>query len=268
MWINKNDKKERPSIYIKSIDFKDGTKLDLNPNSIVIFTGANNCGKSQILRDIETLIHDSNSDTIVVNKLNLEFKGDLDQNFFKGRISKDEKGYYYLENYSLLYNQLKENWDSKNLYYLYRMFVSRLDTEERLISSKTKQLYGQNRYEKINALNQLYNSNELEDKISNLFYEGFNQELIVNRRYGIHVALHVGKRPKWEGERDGESIYYRTVNSLPLLDSQGDGMRSFASIILDAFTSDFPITLIDEPEAFLHPPQARIIGKMLGGDMK
>lgn len=44
------------------------------------------------------------------------------------------------------------------------MFVSRLDTEERLISSKTKQLYGQNRFEKINALNQLYNSNELEDK--------------------------------------------------------------------------------------------------------
>lgn len=265
MWRNKNDKKERPSIYIKSIDFKDGTKLDLNPNSIVIFTGANNCGKSQILRDIEALIHDSNSETIVVNKLNVEFKGDLDQSFFKGKINIDEKGYYYIENYSLLYNQLKENWDSKNLYYLYRMFVSRLDTEERLISSKTKQLYGQNRYEKINALNKLYNSNELEDKISSLFYEGFNQELIVNRRYGIHVALHVGERPKWEGERDGESMYYRTVNSLPLLDSQGDGMRSFASIILDAFTSDFPITLIDEPEAFLHPPQARIIGKMFGG---
>lgn len=77
-------KKERPSIYIKSIDFKDGTKLVLNPNSIVIFTGANNCGKSQILRDIETLIQDSNSDTIVVNKLNLEFKGDLDQSFLRG----------------------------------------------------------------------------------------------------------------------------------------------------------------------------------------
>lgn len=37
----------------------------------------------------------------------------------------------------------------------------------------------------------------------------------------------------------------------------------FASILLDTFTSECPITLIDEPEAFLHPPQARLLGKML-----
>lgn len=47
------------------------------------------------------------------------------------------------------------------------------------------------------------------------------------------------------------------------LQSQGDGMRSFASILLDTFTSKHSIALIDEPEAFLHPPQARILGKML-----
>ena len=40
-------------------------------------------------------------------------------------------------------------------------------------------------------------------------------------------------------------------------------MRSFTGILLDAFTSDYDITLIDEPEAFLHPPQARLLGKML-----
>lgn len=40
-------------------------------------------------------------------------------------------------------------------------------------------------------------------------------------------------------------------------------MRSFASILLDTFTSEYSITLIDEPEAFLHPPQARVLGKML-----
>ena len=40
-------------------------------------------------------------------------------------------------------------------------------------------------------------------------------------------------------------------------------MRSFVSILLDVFTSEYSITLIDEPKAFLHPPQARILGKML-----
>lgn len=43
-------------------------------------------------------------------------------------------------------------------------------------------------------------------------------------------------------------------------------MRSFASILLDTFTSEYSITLIDEPEAFLHPPQARILGKMLASN--
>lgn len=259
-------KKEKPSIYIKSIEFKDGTNLDLNENSIVIFTGANNCGKSQILRDIENLVQNREANTIVVNKLDLEYKGDLDQSFFYGRVGIDDKGYYNFNYNRVLYNQLKEEWKSKNLYYMYLMFVNRLDTEERLTSSKAKQLLGSDSAEKINALNQLYNSNELEDRISKLFYKGFGKDLIVNRRYGINVALHVGDRPKWLGEREGESGYYKAVSDLPLLDSQGDGMRSFASIILDAFTSDYPITLIDEPEAFLHPPQARIISKMLGNN--
>lgn len=57
--------------------------------------------------------------------------------------------------------------------------------------------------------------------------------------------------------------YYHLVAELPKLHEQGDGMRSFASILLNTFTSDYSITLIDEPEAFLHPPQARVLGKML-----
>lgn len=40
-------------------------------------------------------------------------------------------------------------------------------------------------------------------------------------------------------------------------------MRSFASVLLDTFTSFYSVMLIDEPEAFLHPPQAKILGQML-----
>ncbi|WP_068368027.1 ATP-dependent nuclease [Aedoeadaptatus coxii] len=255
---------ESPSIHIKSIEFKDGTSLELNPNSIVVFTGANNCGKSQILRDIEALIKERGADTVVTSKLDLEFKGELDQSYFHSKASRDEEGRYFLSGRVASYEELKEDWGNRDLCNMHKMFVSRLDTEERLTSSKTKKLYGGKSYEEINSINQVYGDNSLENRISELFNEGFNQDLIVNRRYGGNVALHVGTRPEWEGGRDGESKYYAAVNDLPLLDTQGDGMRSFASIILDAFTSNFPITLIDEPEAFLHPPQARIIGKMLG----
>jgi hypothetical protein len=40
-------------------------------------------------------------------------------------------------------------------------------------------------------------------------------------------------------------------------------MRSFASLLLGITVGPESVVLIDEPEAFLHPPQARLIGRML-----
>lgn len=40
-------------------------------------------------------------------------------------------------------------------------------------------------------------------------------------------------------------------------------MRSFAGVLLEASVGSESILLIDEPEAFLHPPQARLLGRML-----
>ena len=80
----------------------------------------------------------------------------------------------------------------------------------------------------------------------------------------MSIPLHVGKSPdKTSYTIDMQDDYYTQVAMLPKLQEQGDGMRSFASILLDTFTTEHTITLIDEPEAFLHPPQARLLGKML-----
>ena len=51
---------QRPQVFMQSIIFNDGTVLPLNRNSIVVFTGANNSGKSQILKDLENYLNKSN----------------------------------------------------------------------------------------------------------------------------------------------------------------------------------------------------------------
>jgi len=51
---------------------------------------------------------------------------------------------------------------------------------------------------------------------------------------------------------------------LPQLSEQGDGMRSFVGLLLPLLTAKYPIVVIDEPEAFLHPPQAAEMGRILG----
>lgn len=54
--------------------------------------------------------------------------------------------------------------------------------------------------------------------------------------------------------------YANAVAKLPELMEQGDGIKSSLGLVLPLMTTDYPVSLIDEPEAFLHPPQARIIG--------
>lgn len=110
----------------------------------------------------------------------------------------------------------------------------------------------------------LNKSEVLAQKLSDYFRQAFGVDLVVNRNEMQTIPLHIGQAPvKSAYTLDKQDDYYNQVAALPKLQEQGDGMRSFASILLDTFTSEHTITLIDEPEAFLHPPQARLIGKML-----
>ncbi|MFJ8563223.1 ATP-dependent nuclease [Streptomyces sp. NPDC093514] len=49
------------------------------------------------------------------------------------------------------------------------------------------------------------------------------------------------------------------------MSEQGDGFRSFVQVLLQVMVRPAPIVIIDEPEAFLHPPQARLLGSLLAG---
>jgi predicted ATPase len=58
------------------------------------------------------------------------------------------------------------------------------------------------------------------------------------------------------------------LQRLPLVQHQGDGIRSFIGIMLTLVAASYPIVLIDEPEAFLHPPQARLLGRKLAAEAR
>jgi ABC-type cobalamin/Fe3+-siderophores transport system ATPase subunit len=49
-----------------------------------------------------------------------------------------------------------------------------------------------------------------------------------------------------------------------LLKEQGDGYQSFTGILMAAIIFPERTLLLDEPEAFLHPKQARVLGQLLG----
>lgn len=257
---------QKPQVFLKSITFNDETKIMLNHNSIIVFTGANNSGKSQILRDIEnTLKSTSTPIAIIAKSAEYEYFGEIDEaQFLSERFCLDKEGRYKLlgTGNSFPLNVLQSHWKGQRLNNgLYALFVKRLCTELRLTASNALKRYDEPEKHPMYKLNK---SESLAEKLSGYFRQAFGVDLIVNRNEMQSIPLHVEQAPdKKSFTIDRQDEYYDLVADLPKLEEQGDGMRSFASILLDTFTSEHCITLIDEPEAFLHPPQARILGKML-----
>jgi hypothetical protein len=113
----------------------------------------------------------------------------------------------------------------------------------------------------------LQRDDALELRLSSKFRKAFGVDLVVHRNAGSKVPLHIGERPTPAVGEDRVSLgYVERLESLPLLHTQGDGMRSFAGVLLATSVGRETILLIDEPEAFLHPPQARLLGTTLVQD--
>ena len=260
---------QNPQVFLKNIIFNDGTQLPLNNNSVIVFTGANNSGKSQVLRDVETGLDKSNSSpTIVIKDIEYDFLGTIDETtFLKERFNVKQNGYYEMFESGLAFEKstLRSWWENRTFYNgLHLLFIKRLSTECRLTSSNALQ---RDDHPERNPIYKLNQNESLAQKLSDYFRQAFGYDLIVNRSDMRTIPLHTGQAPdKTAFTIANQDEYYNQVTKLPKLQEQGDGMRSFASILLDTFTSEYSITLIDEPEAFLHPPQARLLGKMLANN--
>ncbi|WP_105973244.1 ATP-dependent nuclease [Streptomyces geranii] len=80
-----------------------------------------------------------------------------------------------------------------------------------------------------------------------------------------NIQFRVGRPNVSAPPVDGVTSEYRQeLGALPLLQEQGDGMKSLLGLLIPLVAMPFPIVLVDEPEAFLHPPQAVALGKILG----
>jgi hypothetical protein len=53
--------------------------------------------------------------------------------------------------------------------------------------------------------------------------------------------------------------YLQEIMALPQVQEQGDDVKSFVGMLLAITATEYPLLLIDEPETFLHPPQAYLL---------
>lgn len=269
--------------YIEKLIFNSGNELDLTDDDIVVFVGPNNSGKTQILRDVDRVctLAPTGEHPIVLNKCNIKKSGtdeDLIRYFDENIQNRMVNGQKYFENTMNVKNTgglyrsgINVNlFNSENSYSIDKFFISNLDSDNRLNILKEVQLVDYNSQVKTHPFHHLHFSKRLEKKLNNKVFEAFGKEVILNKWSGLKLYLNYGERVDLTPEQKDDLEYctQKLNEKTKNIAEQGSGVKCYTSIILNILTSERFVTLIDEPEVFLHPPQVKLLGEVLVKDKK
>lgn len=259
-------------VWISELSFSDGSSLQLKSDDIIVIVGPNNSGKSEALRGINQKLTNPLIQNPVIRELKSEMQGEstylidwlsAHSHFVNEPIQNPQ---YQVYGASVQRNQAVSIWSNpqNGFQALAPFFCRLLNAENRIGAGNPANNIALGQDPPNHPIHYLQQDDDLEQNISKQFKKAFDQDLIVHHKAGNIVPLHVGKRPVLPPEKDRASVEYANMlRLLPELQQQGDGMRSFAGVLLHTSVGQESIFLLDEPEAFLHPPQARLLGRML-----
>lgn len=260
--------------YISKVQFKNGESIELLQNDIVVFVGPNNAGKSQCLRDIYALAEGQQNGIVVSDITITKYDAPLAPLLNAIAEPRDDGSgnvYNVLNHRIGFYSYTEQNFKTnKKFGDLAKVFVTQLDTSARLticnaVGSITRS------DPKQHPIHYAAYDSKYRKWLSDNFKKAFNIELTPNTQYGSSIPLCMGEPVKFEDEFEDEQsrqeAYAEILATYKQVHQQGDGVKSFTGILLHLMLDYRCIFLIDEPEAFLHPPQAKIMGQVIGGTL-
>jgi predicted ATPase len=278
---------------IEQVKFKAGPSptssslvLDIAP--ITVFVGPNNSGKSRVLIELESWSGTGEyTQSVVIEQVNFS---KLNQTSLESELESIKvpanpgesrsSDHVYL---SRAGTDLKQSYSNSTTIYLPRLideategitkgdgayasyrklFTLRLDGSSRL-SLLAERDAGDFQKPPQNPLTRLFINNELRLHIRRIVYDAFNRYFVLDPTNPGKLRVRLSDRaPITESEERGWdklSIDYHGQNTR--IEETSDGVRAFTGIITALIAGDPKITLIDEPEAFLHPALSMKLGK-------
>lgn len=269
-------------LVVRSLDLTTGTSL--RPGKLTIVIGPNNGGKSQFLKDITTKISSPRAVTPSLSNSRIEalptWHAALDK--MASILKVDDQGQLVFDRLSPELTAPKQFRHSQSMVQQFMVsdsvhshdgiqesaleifgsfFLANLGTETRLnlVNRQTSARQDISGPGSVPAAMQTAEQG-IRDWINQQVRGAFENDLIVDDSASFQIGLVLGK------EEDISTHYKErrdALASLPKTEEQGDGVRAFCGVVAAAATTDRSIILIDEPEAFLHPPQALLMGKAL-----
>lgn len=272
-WLDGDEQKFDFSV--KSIRLIGGAEILLQQAGVTAIVGANNAGKSTVLREtwekLNHLQHTVEQPRITVDDLELSTEGEQKDliawvgsnstfvrqphtaGFKRARTSiNDPSG-------------LLSGWgDSSSLGPLAQYLGFYGDAQGRFGIGGSVEMRENVDDPPEHPVHYLQDSRQLLDELSTITSDVFRKPLTLDP-LGRIVRLRVGAVDMPAPPVDAIPSEYRDkMTSLRTLDEQGDGMRSMLGQLLPVVTGAYKLVILDEPEAFLHPPQAHALGVQLG----
>lgn len=150
------------------------------------------------------------------------------------------------------------------LQFLGPMFVDYAGTEDRLLLSIGEPARGV-RDDSYNTLSGALDVDETCSTISETVKRLFHKDIALDNTTSRQSVVPVVSED-FSGYRNSHnsSVKLTYMQNATQLRNEGDGFRSYVTILLTVMGASKPILLVDEPEAFLHPTYALELGKQLG----
>ena len=259
----------RPKNYINRIVFNDGTKMDINENDIIVFVGPNNAGKSQALKDIYELSN-RKQPSVVVSDIGLHRETEGLKEFISSFSNKHtSNGIVVYEGFKfqLIEQNIELICENNALDDLRDALIVYLDTMERLRICHPAPFITR-KDNKTNPIHYAAFDKSRREWLSAKYKMAFDQYLVPNMQFGASIPLCIGDPVKFdkdfEDEQSRQEAYAEILQTYKQVHDQGDGIKSFTGILLYLMIDHYSTYLIDEPESFLHPPQAHIMGQIIG----
>ena len=259
-----------PSLCIEKITFNNGTTIELKNDDIVLLVGANNVGKSRTLKDLKDDLNNLPKSKVIIDDVvyqSSNFSCSQLRNYFEKNISRDSYGNYNIfldENqmYSFNDSSFNDTIDEKNFY---KVFFSFLSTENRLNITRPIWFNRVVDNRSLNVMKVLENDSKAIDVLNRMLKMGFEKSIDTFEDYLDGTIVKKYKIGKNQEIIDAINLNRRDnfnmLKNMEDLHAQGDGIRSAVAILASLIVNDNSLFLIDEPETFMHPPQARLLGK-------
>ena len=279
----------------KLTDFKPIRRLtlpelgELRCSGLIVVVGPNSSGKSQLLRDLKMRISGEPRSLVVATDLEIETPDH--QPFMKCLKS---EGYMYStwddndqeqfvptttflgtgQGSKNIASAQLEQWRSRSdlavkhrrrdeyFGWLSHFLVTALFLENRLTSLGSINTIDFEVQPPSHDLHALHLNDSARAALSTEVNRAFSKGIWSDISRGNTVCLRIGEQGEIPDAEARHSV--KEMSKYRTIESEGDGMKSYVATAVSLLLGRRPVSVIDEPEMCLHPPQAHNLGQFIG----